>query len=106
MDLKPAGLLGEVLAFVIEWLCIHALFGASLGLIAAYFVSSELGFDPELLTWLLALLGFGIGFKYDYEDLRNGDLRGTISILGHLGFALFVMSLQVLLFLSYFGVSA
>lgn len=80
--------------------------GASVGLAAAYVLSYQLGWDQEFLSWTLAIVGFAIGVPFDYRELQVGVSPSTIPVLGYLGFAAFLMAVEVLLVLTYLPVSA
>lgn len=93
---------GAVLEFLLWW----ALLGASVGLAAAYFLSDQLGWNQEFLSWTLAIVGFAIGVPYDYRELQTGVSPSTIAVFGYLGFAALLMAVEVLLVLAYFRVAA
>src|SRR5690606_36949423 len=63
---------------------------ASVGLAAAYFLSDQLGWDQESLSWTLAIVGFAIGVPYDYRELQAGQVHQpsrSSGILASLGFS-------------------
>ncbi|WP_116812343.1 hypothetical protein [Steroidobacter cummioxidans] len=106
MSIGLEDVVGRFWGAVLELLLWWALVGASVGLAAAYFLSDRLGWDQEFLSWTLAIVGFAIGVPYDYRDLQAGVSPSTIAVFGYLGFAAFLMAVEVLVVLAYLPVSA
>jgi len=102
--LRPSDLVGNVLGFFIEWFCYWALLGSTVGLAAAYYLTDILGIDQTTLSWLLAGIGFAVGFRFDYQDFIESDHSASLAMLGYLSFALILMVCEVLLVLQYFPV--
>ena len=105
MILRPSDLVGELFGFIIEWLFYWALVGATVGLVAAYYLTDIIGVDQRTLSWLLAGIGFAAGIRFDYRDFIEADHKATLAMLGYLSFAFFLMACEVLLVLQYFPIS-
>ena len=104
MPIGPEDLLGRFWFALLELFFFWSLLGATVGLAAAYFLSDTFGFDQEFWSWTLAITGFVFGIRHDYRGLQMD--RSDVAVLGYLGFAAFLMAVQVLLVLSYLRVAA
>ena len=106
MDPKQGSIGGELVSFVFEWLSMMALLGASIGLVVAYFAASWFGWNHAIASWALALVGFAIGFRYDYDDLRESNIRSHFMVFGYLLLGLLILAFEVQLVLSHFKVAS